>query len=180
MAIPSSWSLKHSDKLLKTVLSAVFGALLIAVQVALAPLANIELVTTLVMLFGCVLGKYAFLSLGVFVLGEGLIFGFGIWWVSYLYIWIIPLFMGMALKKFRNPFVFGLGAAVFGLLFGTLTAIPNLIMFGIENAFAYIIAGIPFDIPHAIGNGVLTTVLFVPLRIALEKTLKISKEKIEK
>ncbi len=173
-------SLKHTERLFKTVLSAVFGALLIAVQVALAPLANIELVTTLLILLGAVMGKYAFLSLGIFVLGEGLIFGMGIWWFTYLYIWFIPLLAGIFLKKYRNPFIFAFVAALFGFLFGTLTAVANLVMFGKENAVAYIISGIPFDIVHGIGNGVLTLVLFVPLRVALEKTLKKRQEKIEK
>ena len=70
-----------------TALSGVLGAVLLVVQVALAPLPNIELVSLLVMLFTLALGRYVAYSLAVFVLLEGLIYGFGLWWFSYLYIW---------------------------------------------------------------------------------------------
>ena len=82
-----------------TALSGVLGAALLVAQVALAPLPNIELVSLLVMLFTLALGRYVAYSLAVFVLLEGLIYGFGLWWFSYLYIWAI---LAVATYLFRR------------------------------------------------------------------------------
>ena len=70
-------------------LSGILGAILLVSQIALAPLPNIEIVSVLVVLFTLVLGKYVAYTLSVFILLEGLVYGFGLWWFSYLYIWTI-------------------------------------------------------------------------------------------
>ena len=66
MGIHLNSSLKVGNKLKMTVISAVFGALLIATQVALGFLPNIELVTTLLLVFAAVCKGYAFISVYVF------------------------------------------------------------------------------------------------------------------
>lgn len=153
----------------KWIAAAIFGALLFAVQIAMAGLPNIELVTTLLLVFACVYRWYTAFSLLVFVLAEGLYFGFGFWWFTYLYLWWIPVLAAIALCRFRNPILFAVVAALFGFCYGALGALPNLILFGAESAFAYVINGLPFDILHGVGNFVLTAVAFCPCRLALEK-----------
>lgn len=158
------------NKLKMTVISAVFGALLIAVQIALGFLPNVELVTTLLLVFAAVCKGYAFISVYTFVIAEGLIYGFNLWWLGYLYVWLIPTVAGILMRKVKNPIFHAAFSALFGLMFGILTSPPDLIL-GKHETLAYIIAGIPFDLMHCIGNGILTALLYLPLKTALEKTV---------
>ena len=151
-------------------LSAVFGALLIAVQVVLGFLPNIELVTTLLMVFGAVCGGYSLISVYVFVLAEGLIYGFAPWWIGYTYVWLIPAVLGILMRECKNPLFPAAFSALFGLLFGLLTA-PPILLIERYSAVPYLVANIPYDIMHCVGNAVLTALLYLPLKIALEKSV---------
>lgn len=150
---------------------AVLAALMIALQVALAFLPNIELVTLLVILTTLHFGKKAFLPIAVFVLAEGLIYGFHIWWISYLYVWPILALLVLALRSRSHPALWAVLSGFFGLFFGTLCAIPYFITGGWGAGFGYILSGIPFDILHCVGNTVSTALLFYPMDLALKKLL---------
>lgn len=147
----------------------VLGAILLVGQLAMSPLPNIEPVTTLIIIYTLTYKKKAFFSIYVFVLLEGLIFGFGIWWVSYLYIWSLLALLVLALHKLDSALLWAVVSGAFGLLFGALCAIPYLISGGAGAAFAYWTAGIPYDVLHCGGNFVLTLVLYNPLLRLLRK-----------
>ena len=74
-------------KLRDLCLMAVLGVVMFVSQVALAFLPNIELVSLFVILFTLVFRKRVVGALGVFILLEGLVYGFGFWWLNYLYVW---------------------------------------------------------------------------------------------
>ena len=157
------------------VLGALFGALLFVSQIIAASLPNIELVSLFIIVWTRVYRYGALPGIGVFILLEGLCYGFGIWWVSYLYIWFILWGMVMLvppMKKAR-PLAAALGWAslsgVYGLAFGSLTAIPWLFRGGPAAAIAYILSGIPFDITHGVANFALAFLLAVPLIRLLSK-----------
>jgi hypothetical protein len=157
------------------VLGALFGALLFVSQIIAASLPNIELVSLFIIVWTRVYRYGALPGIGVFILLEGLCYGFGIWWVSYLYIWFILWGMVMLvppMKKAR-PLAAALGWAslsgVYGLAFGSLTAIPWLFRGGPAAAIAYILSGIPFDITHGVANFVLAFLLAIPLIRLLSK-----------
>ena len=160
---------------LYTVLGALFGALLFVSQILAAPLPNIELVSLFILVWTRVYRFGALPGIGVIILLEGLVYGFGIWWVSYLYIWFIlwGLVMLIPREKSVSPLAAALGWAilngVFGLAFGALTAIPWLFRGGPSAAFAYILSGIPFDITHGVANFVLALLLAVPMIRLLSK-----------
>ena len=59
------------------VIQALLGAILFAVQVALSPLPNIELVSILCLVYTLTFGVRALGAIYVFVLLEGLLYGFG-------------------------------------------------------------------------------------------------------
>lgn len=61
-------------------------AVVFAAQVVMGFLPNIELVTLLFILYTLVLGKKVFLIIYVFVFLEGFFYGFGLWWINYLYV----------------------------------------------------------------------------------------------
>lgn len=147
----------------------VLGAILLVGQLAMSPLPNIEPVTTLIIIYTLTYKKKAFFSIYVFVLLEGLIFGFGIWWVSYLYIWSLLALLVLALYKLDSALLWAVVSGAFGLLFGALCAIPYLVSGGAGAAFAYWTAGIPYDVLHCGGNFVLTLVLYKPLLRLLKK-----------
>ena len=157
------------------VLGALFGALLFISQIIAAPLPNIELVSLFIIVWTRVYRYGALPGIGVFILLEGLYYGFGIWWISYLYSWFILWGLTMLIPKEKkvHPGLAAIGWAslsgIYGFAFGTLTAIPWLFRGGPATAIAYIVKGIPFDIPHGVGNFVLAFLLAVPLIRLLSK-----------
>ena len=60
-------------------------------------------------------------------------------------------------------------SGIFGLVFGLLCAIPYIFTSGIYGAFAYWVAGIPFDLIHGIANFVIMLVLHQPMKIVMAK-----------
>lgn len=142
---------------------ALLSALMLASQVAMAALPNIHLVATLITVTTLAFGWSAMLPVAVFVLLEGVVYGFGIWWVSYLYAWPLLVIAVMLLRKNEAPIIWAVVAGVHGLCFGALCAVPYLFIGGPEMAVSYWVAGIPFDLVHCAGNFVLTLLLVKPL-----------------
>lgn len=161
--------MKISVKTKDIVIVGLMSALLISVQVALSFLPNIEMVSLLIILSALIYGWKTLYIIYIFVFAEGLIYGFGMWWICYLYVWTILMLITMLFKKNRSPFFWAVVAGAFGLGFGALCSIPYLFIGGISAAIANFISGIPFDVPHCIGNYVITLVLFKPLYILLDR-----------
>ena len=67
----------------------VMVATMTSFKYAMSLLPNIEPVSLLIILYTLFLGPKVIYAIIVFVLVEGLIYGFGSWWFSYLYIWPI-------------------------------------------------------------------------------------------
>lgn len=162
-------------------LGAMLGAMLFASQVAMAGLPNIEIVSLLILVWTRVYRTGALPGIAVFIALEGVVYGFGIWWISYLYIWFIlwGIVMLIPPRKSQEKLtgkrlaLASLGWAVlsgaYGFAFGALTAIPWFFRGGPSAALAYWLSGIPFDIPHAIGNFASALLLAVPLIELLTK-----------
>ncbi len=150
---------------------AVFAALMVAFQVAMAPLTNIEVVTLLIILATVRLGWKSMLSVAVFVVLEGLIYGFHIWWINYCYVWPLLVVMVMALRRWSHPLLWTVVGGLYGLFFGTLCSLPYFLTGGWGAGFGYIISGIPYDLAHMIGNVVLIFLLYRPLEKVLLRVL---------
>lgn len=150
------------------VVCALLAALMTVLQVAMSFLPNIEPVSLLVLVYALVFGRDVFYIIFTFVLLEGLVFGFHLWWVSYLYVW--PLWAGVVLLlgrgRERPPLVWAVAGGAFGLSFGALFALPYLAG-GFWAAFSYWAAGIPFDLLHCAGNFFLILALERPLHRSL-------------
>ena len=153
-------------------LSGILGAILLVSQIALAPLPNIEVVSVLVMLFTIVLGKYVGYTLAVFILLEGLVYGFGLWWFSYLYIWTILAVLTFLFRKMDSRLGWALLCGFYGLFFGTLSSFPTFILSGFAVGVTYILSGIPFDLIHAAANFLLAFLLLPVLRKLLERLMR--------
>lgn len=151
---------------------ALLGVMIAILEVAknvLAFLPNVELVSLLIILYALYLGKRVFLVVPAFVLIEGCIYGFGLWWIMYLYTWPLLAVLAMLFKKQDSVWFWSILSGVFGLFYGALSAIPYLFLGGFQTAFSWWIAGIPFDIIHCVSNFVLCLILFKPLRNVMRR-----------
>ena len=153
-------------------LSGILGAVLLVSQVVMAALPNIEIVSVLVVLFTLALGRYVGYTLAVFVLLEGLIYGFGMWWFSYLYIWLVLSILAYLFRKMESRLGWALLCGFYGLMFGTLSSVPYFVLNGFATGIAYILSGIPFDLIHAVSNFLLAFLLLPVLRKLLDKLTK--------
>ncbi len=147
-------------------------ALMVAVievfKFAMMGLPNIELTSFWLILFSKNFGKKVYFVVPVFVLLEGIIFGFNLWWISYLYCWPLLVLVTRIFQKNDSATLWAVISAVFGLSFGALCAIPYLftgtdLRSGLTLAFNWWVAGIPWDIAHCVGNFILMLLLYKPL-----------------
>lgn len=145
------------------VLLALIGALMFGSKVVLAFLPNVHLNALFILLAVLLFGKRAFYSVFVYVMLEGLIYGFGIWFISYLYAWPLLTLVALAMRNNRSWLLWAVVAAGHGLIFGALCSIPYIFIQGVPGAIAWWISGLPFDCIHAGSNFVIVLVLLKPL-----------------
>ena len=96
------------------------------------------------------------------------------WWIPYLYIWtvlwgitmLLPKNMPKKLAFVIYPVICGLHGLAFGILYAPTQAL--FFGFNFKQTIAWIIAGLPFDAVHAVGN-FCAGLLIVPLSELLKK-----------
>ena len=151
---------------------ALLGALIFGAKFALASLPNVNINAVLIILTTLFFGWRALYAVAIYVLLEGLVFGFQIWWFSYVFVWPLLVVVAMAFRKNDSALIWAVIAGLWGLLFGPLMYIPYFcILGGWKGYFAMWIAGIPYDLTHAAGNFVFTLVLYPPLLKVMEHFL---------
>ena len=148
-------------------------ALMVAIievcKFALAHIPNVELTSFWIIMFTLYFGARIFYIIPVFILIEGAVYGIHLWWIMYLYAWPLLAIVTLLLRKMKGAWEWSMVSGIFGLLFGALCAIPYIFTSGIYGAFAYWVAGIPFDLIHGIANFVIMLVLYKPLNIVMAK-----------
>ena len=162
---------------------ALVGLMVAVIEVfkfAMMGLPNIELTSFWLILFSKNFGKKVYFVVPVFVLIEGIIFGFNLWWISYLYTWPLLVLITRLLKRNDNKTIWACLSAIFGLCFGALCAIPYAftgtdLQSGLTIAFNWWVAGIPWDIAHCVGNFALMLLLYKPLSEVMQKLQKHSR-----
>ena len=160
----------------ETVLFAMLGTLMFCSKILMEALPNIHLLGALTMTYTLVFRTKALIPIYIYVLLNGLYAGFNMWWVPYLYIWTVLWGITMLLpKRMKDPVacvVYPIICALHGFAYGTLYAPAQAIMFGLDfnGMIAWIIAGLPFDLIHGIGNFV-TGMLVLPLSRTLKRLL---------
>lgn len=160
---------KHAIAVKDIVICGLFAAVLLVTQVTLAALPNIELVSLLVIVYTLIFGKKTIPIIYIFALLEGLLYGFGIWWVMYLYVWTILYFIVRLFRQNESSLFWAVVGGFFGLIYGVLCSIPYFIAGGVGTGFAWWIRGIPYDLIHGVGNFIVILVLFKPIYISLKK-----------
>lgn len=148
------------------------GALMLALQVAASGLPNIHLTAPIIIIAAVFFGWKSLYAIAVFIMLEGLVWGFGLWWACYWYLWPSLAIPAIIMRRNRSAFIWAFVAAIHGLLFGLLYALAYYFVGGFEMVLAKWVSGIPFDLAHCVGNFVLTLLLFEPLYKAFSKALK--------
>ena len=149
-------------------LTALMVAIIEVCKIAFMELPNIELTSFWLILFSKHFGKRVYTVVPIFILIEGVIFGFGIWWIMYLYAWPILILVTRIFKKNDDSLTWAIISGVFGLLFGFMCSLPYLFMGGIQTAFSWWVAGIPWDLVHGAANFAVMMLLYKPLSKAIK------------
>lgn len=142
---------------------AVICAIMVGGKEAMNALPNIHPVMLLILLCVRVYGIKALYPVTGFVVIESLLYGLSIWTISYLYIWPMAALIALPFRNESSKLFWGIYAAIFGFLFGPLSAIITLALSGWRAAVAYWVAGIPYDIIHCISNFIIVYFLLTPL-----------------
>jgi energy-coupling factor transport system substrate-specific component len=172
-------------KIKDTVIIGLLSSVLFAVQYILQGIPNIELVSLLILVYTCILKRKTLFIIAVFVLLEGFFYGFGIWFIGYLYVWFILYLIGRLIIRKTPPLeqssiIWALASGSFGLCFGAFFALISFLMGlqsggfqgGLNSAFGYWVSGLTFDIIHGIGNFIVALVLFKPVYKVLNRLMK--------
>ena len=149
---------------------ALLSAILYVCKVGLEWLPNVELVTFLIILFALTFGTDAFYVTLVFNILELIQWGFGTWWISYMYVWPALVLITLLFKNIiKEEFiVWAVLSGCYGLIFGAMFSALYLFI-DVGYAWSYFIAGLPWDAGHAVSNFVIMLLAGKPIYRLLRK-----------
>ena len=161
----------------ETVVFAMLGSLMLLSKLVMELLPNVHLLGVLTMVYTVTFRRRALIPIYVYVFLNGVIAGFNLWWLPYLYIWtllwgatmLIPQRLPKRVRTFIYPVVCSLHGFLFGILYAPVGAFT--FGFGLEGMWAWIAAGSVFDIIHGCSNLVLGF-LVLPLSELLSRLVR--------
>lgn len=154
------------------------SAIMLISKLLLEAIPNFHLLAVFTVAMTVVYRQKALYPIYLYVLLQGLVAGFNPWWVPHLYLWTVLWAIVMILPKRMKPLIatiaYTVVCALHGLLYGTLYAPAQALMFGLnfKGMITWIIAGLPFDLVHAAHNLILGMVLIMPIIMVLKYTKK--------
>ncbi len=165
----------------EAVIFGMLGAVMYASKIIMDVFPNIHLIGVFIIAITVVYRKKALYPIYVFVFLTGLLNGFNMWWIPYLYIWAIlwgwAMLLPQKLPPKTAPIIYAIVCSLHGFLYGTIYAPAQALMFGLDfkGMIAWIVAGLPYDAIHGVSNFICGLLLIVPvisvLKIA-EKTAR--------
>lgn len=153
-------------------LLSLMGAMMFALQLAMASLPNIHMTALLIILTAVFFGWKCLFSVAVFIFLEASVWGFGLWWLCYWYLWPLLAIPAVLMRQNRSSFLWAVLAAIHGLAFGALCSVPYVFIGGWEMALSYWVSGLSFDLAHCAGNFALTLALFKPLSRVMDRLIQ--------
>ena len=165
--MPSPTRSNHR-RIVGLVLSGLMGALLVVSKQAMSGLPNIEPVTLLIILFALELPRETPAAITVFILLQGVLYGFGLWWAMYLYIWYLLALLAWLFRRMDHALFWAVFSGLYGLCFGGLCAAVYLFAKTPAFALSWWLSGLSYDALHGVGNFAIMLVLYRPLRKALK------------
>ena len=166
--------LRRSARIYEMVIFAMLGTLMFCSKIIMEVAPNIHLLGMFTIVFTLVYRVKALIPIYIYVVLNGVYAGFSMWWVPYTYIWTILWGLTMLLPKhlprLAQQIAYPILCGLHGFAFGMLYAPAQAVMFGLdfEQMVAWIVAGLPFDYIHGIGN-FAAGLLIVPLTELLRK-----------
>lgn len=151
-----------ADRMHRMVLFSLLGTVMYAAKMAMAGLPNIEPVSLLVIVYTLVFGRKALLPIYIYVALELVTWGFGLWNICYLYVWLVLFAVTTALRRMDSPLGWAVVSGAFGLCFGLLCAPVTLAVGGWAAAVSWWVSGIPYDLTHCAGNFAVALLLYRP------------------
>ena len=108
----------------------------------------------------------------MFLVLQGVLYGFGLWWAMYLYVWYLLAFLARLLRRMDHALGWAVFSGLYGLCFGGLCAAVYLFAKTPAFALSWWLSGLSYDALHGVGNFVLMLLLYRPLRRALQMAKK--------
>ncbi|SEN41703.1 energy-coupling factor transport system substrate-specific component [Amphibacillus marinus] len=151
--------------LYKLTLISVLAAICIVGRLAFQHLPNVQPVTAIIILSAYFLGPISGVMLAILtVYLTNITLGMGLWTIWQITAWSLIALLSAMLKKIPVippayclvPMAFGAG-----ILYGFFFSVVNFVIAG--RFWPYYLAGLPFDISHAVGNVIFIALLYRPL-----------------
>ena len=144
------------------------GAVMYASKILMEAFPNVHLLGVFVVSLTVVYRQKALYPIYVFILLLGLLNGFSLWWMPYLYLWAL-LWGAVMLVPTRWPararyVVYVILCGLHGFLYGTLYAPAQALLFrySLKTTIAWIISGLPWDAVHGVSNLICGSILMLP------------------
>lgn len=159
------------------ILFAMFGCLMFVSKLAMEGVPNIHPLAMFVITLTVTYRVKALIPIYIYVIINGIYAGFSMWWIPYTYIWAvywaITMLIPKNISKKIKAIIYPILCALYGLAFGTLYAPAQAIMFGFSfsTTVKWIVAGLPFDALHCLGN-LFMGLLILPLSEIIFKLQK--------
>jgi len=172
-------------RVMEIALFAMFGALMFLTKYLMQAIPNIHLLAMFIAALTIVYRWKALIPLYVYIFIDGVVGGFAMWWIPYLYIWLTiwgaVMLVSPALERRQaspkaQAGIYMLLCALHGITFGAMYAPTQALMYGLsfKGMLAWIAAGLWFDAAHAAGN-LAAGALVVPLATLLRRLGKVFK-----
>ncbi len=169
-------------KIKEAVIFAMFGAIMYLSKILLEFLPNVHLIGVFIVALTITYRWKALYPIYIFIIITGILNGFSMWWIPYLYIWAIlwgasMLIPDSKIKEKYKPIVYMTVCSLHGFLYGTLYAPAQALMFNLDfkGMISWIIAGLPWDAVHGVSNFCLG-ILIYPLIKAINLASKVSEK----
>lgn len=156
------------------IIYALLGSVMFASKKIMEAIPNVHLLGMLIMSYTLVYRKYALIPIYLYILLDGIFFGFSPAWVPYLYIWAVLWGATMLLPKNMPPKVavpvYVIVCGLHGLCFGLLYAPGQMLLFhmSFKALPLWLASGLPYDLIHCISNCCMA-LLILPLSNLLRK-----------
>lgn len=170
---------KHSSKKHKVQRIALLGiltTLCYVTRLLFQFLPNVQPVTVILLLITIVLGTRDGLIVAILsILISNINLGLGVWTIAQISSFTVVILLTGLIKTQFKRIPFGwmmIYAGLTGYIYGFVISAVQAPFFGIQNFWAYYLAGLPFDTLHALGNSGFYFILAPILLPIMNKFLK--------
>ena len=162
------WALWRAEQKLSSgsdlILLVLLGAFAVSGRILLDPIPNVQPVTVIVLLAGVHFGAARTVALATAVaLCSNMLLGHGLWSLYQAVGWSAVGIAGAALSNRLYVDALAVLAAVSAFAFDWIVSLSALHSLSSEVFLVYLMAGIPYDLLHAVGNVVFVAWLANPL-----------------